>query len=402
MRYSELAILTLRQSPNVARSSGQALLMRAGFINRDNSLTTLGVKTVETIKNLVINSESPFFQDMGLDIYENSEETYVISPLGTVELIFCPSCHHAERADLAPFMKIVQDPTDALPLEGISTPGCSTIDSLARYLQVPSSKTSKAMMVVKAGSDQFVFVVLRGDMQLSESKLRKDLGEFRLATEEEIRKMGAEPGYASPIGLKKLTVWVDDLIPISPNLVAGANKPGFHYRNSNCSRDYVADKILDLSKAESGFPCIRCGQPLKFDNALLLATRKSIEHENLLLALAEIYHDDKGLCLPQKFSPFDVYLMHLPSRELDTKSKAEVLYHELLAREIRVLFDDRDERAGVKFNDADLIGVPLRITVGDRNLKNGMVELKPRTASEAHLLEIEKLGDIKSRTGFWK
>jgi prolyl-tRNA synthetase len=132
-----------------------------------------------------------------------------------------------------------------------------------------------------------------------------------------------------------------------------------------------------------------------------LATRKSINFENLLIALAEIYHDDKGLCLPWKISPFDVHLMHLPSRELDTKTRTDGLYQDLLAKEIDVLFDDRDERAGVKFTDADLIGMPLRITVGDRNLKNGMVELKSRIAGQAHLVEIEKLGEIKSRAAFW-
>ncbi len=376
--------------------------MRAGFINRDNSLTSLGSITVENLKMLSPNSGASFLQGLGLEIYQDHEETYSISSLGDVELIFCPSCRYGDRAEQASFKKMDPDEESKLFLQEISTPGCSTIDSLIEYLQIPASKTSKAMMFVKGGSDQFVFVVIRGDMQLSESKLKQAIGDFRLATVEEILKAGAQPGYASPIGLKKITVWVDDLIPKSYNLVAGANKPGFHYRNSNYSRDYIAERILDLSKAESGYPCIKCGQPLKTGRALLMATRKSIELVNLLFALAEIYHDDKGLCLPRKLSPFDVYLMHLPSSELDTKTMAESLYQDFAAREIPVLFDDRDERAGVKFNDADLIGSPLRITVGDRNLKNGMVELKTRITNQTHLVEIEKLGDTRSRDSFWE
>ncbi|OGO21247.1 MAG: hypothetical protein A2Y54_07705 [Chloroflexi bacterium RBG_16_51_16] len=401
MKYSELAIITLRQSPNIARTIGQAFLMRAGYINRDNSLTPLGSITVENLKMLAANSETSFLQGLGLEIYQDHEETFSISSLGDVELIFCPSCRYGDRAEQATFNKMDPDEESKLPLEEVSTPGCSTIDSLAEYLHIPGSKTSKAMMFVKVGSDQFVFVVIRGDMQLSESKLKKALGDFRLATPEEIQKAGAQPGYASPIGLNNVTVWVDDLIPKSYNLVAGANKPGFHYRNSNYSRDYAAERILDLSKAECGYPCIRCGQPLKSGNALLMATRKSIELGNLLFVLADIYHDDKGLCLPRKLSPFDAYLMHLPSKELDTKAITESLYREFVARDIPVLFDDRDERAGVKFNDADLIGSPLRITVGDRNLKNGMVELKPRITNQTHLVDIEKLGDTRSRDSFW-
>ena len=126
---------------------------------------------------------------------------------------------------------------------------------------------------------------------------------------------------------------------------------------------------------------------------MILATRNEFYFENILSALAETHHDDKGLALPKSAAPFDVYLMHVPGKTMDTRAEAEKIYSELQAAGVPVLFDDRDERAGVKFNDADLIGCPVRITVGERGLQNGMVEVKKRWATQAESVPV---GDIKS------
>jgi prolyl-tRNA synthetase len=256
-------------------------------------------------------------------------------------------------------------------------------------------------MYTRLRDNQFIFVVVRGDMQLSEAKLKQQVGDIRVATTEEIERSGAAAGYASPIGLKETLIVVDDLVPQSQNLVAGANETGYHLKNTNYGRDYSAEIVADLVQANAGDACINCGNPLSVFSAISLATRNGFDFENMLLALAEEHHDPKGLTLPHPAAPFAVYLMHLPGKELDTRAKAEEIYNTLQSAGISVLFDDRDERAGVKFNDADLIGCPIRITVGEKALKEGMVELKPRKDKDNRLINLTSLTGLASQTEFW-
>jgi prolyl-tRNA synthetase len=186
---------------------------------------------------------------------------------------------------------------------------------------------------------------------------------------------------------------VDDLIPNSQNLVAGANETGYHLKNTNCGRDYSAEIVQDLIQARAGDACINCGNPLSILSAISLATRKrkAYDFQNILLALAETYHDTNGLTLPHPAAPCDVYLMQITGKEIDTRAKAEEMYNTLQHAEIPVLFDDREERAGVKFNDADLIGLPIRITVGEKGLKEGMVELKARKEKDNQLVPVDQI-----------
>ena len=246
-------------------------------------------------------------------------------------------------------------------------------------------------MYTRVSDGKFVFVVVRGDMQLSEAKLKSQVGDVRAATAEEILNAGAAAGYASAIGLKDALIVVDDLIPLSQNLVAGANEVGYHLENTNYGRDYSTEIVTDLIQAKEGDACINCGNPLSVLSAIKLASHTEYDFENILLALAETHHDDKGLTLPHPTAPFDVYLMNVPGKELDTRAKAEEIYHSLQSAGISVLFDDRDERAGVKFNDADLIGCPIRVTVGEKALKEGKTELKQRTGKEILLISFENL-----------
>ena len=253
-------------------------------------------------------------------------------------------------------------------------------------------------MYTRISDNKFVFVAVRGDMQLSEAKLKAQVGDVRAARAEEIVSVGAVAGYASVMGLKEALIVVDELIPQSPNLVAGANEAGFHLLNTNYGRDYSAEIIADLIQAKAGDPCAECGNPLSVVSAIALRSGDEYHFENILLALAETHHDDKGLTLPHPAAPFDVYLMHIAGKELDTRAKAEEIYNSLQDAGVSVLFDDRDERAGVKFNDADLIGCPVRVTVGEKGLKEGMVELKERTAKDSTLIPISDLvAKISSR-----
>ncbi len=386
MKYQELQIQTQREFPNNARTQGFGWLVRAGYVTRENEILPLGGQMISRLQNL--STDPSFFSHLTLPIIYNEHETFFALSAGSTEIIHCEFCKYTARLELSQIKKSVFVQEEPQQIEKVLTPECHTIEALASFLNIPKEKTAKALMYTRTADNQFVFVVVRGDMTLSEAKLKDKVGEVRLATAEEITKAGAAAGYASPVGLnaKDALIVVDDLVAQSPNLAAGANETGYHLLNTNCGRDYSPEIVADFIQAKAGDVCINCGQPLSVINSISLATRQELNFENILLALAETHHDDKGLTFPKYAAPFDVYLMHIAGKELDTRTKAEEIYNELTSAGFTVLFDDRDERAGVKFNDADLIGCPVRITVGEKNLKNGMVELKPRKADQNMLI----------------
>jgi prolyl-tRNA synthetase len=389
MKYRDLNIQTQREAPNNARTEGFSFLVRAGYLTRENHPTPLGEVILNHLRDL--SSGSAFLPQLSLTTLGNDDEIFFPINSGPVEVLHCTNCYYTERLELARFAKNPLSKEAELPLEKVLTPDCHTIEALANFLNIPKEKTAKALMYLRLADNRFVFVVVRGDMQLSEAKLKQHVGEVRPATAEEIERSGAAAGYASPVGLKDALIVVDDLIPQSQNLVAGANEAGYHLQNTNYGRDYSAEIVEDFIQAKPEDPCINCGSPISVVSVIVLATRKDYDFQNILLALAETYHDTKGLTLPQPVAPFDVYLMQIPGKELDTRAKAEELYDNLQNAGISVLFDDRDERTGVKFNDADLIGLPVRITIGEKGLKEGMVELKPRKEKENQLLPIDKI-----------
>jgi len=397
MKYRDLQIQTQREFPSNMRTQGFGWLIRAGYITRENELLPLGEGVLERLRAL--SNDSSFFlhpfeslrATLSLPIISNDTETYFPIATGSLEVANCSSCNYTARIELARFAKTALPQEEQLPLEKVLTPDCHTIELLTSFLNVPKEKTAKALMYTRLPDNKFVFAVVRGDMQLSEAKLKKQVGDIRPATVEEIVKSGAAAGYASPVGLKDALIVVDDLIPGSQNLVAGANETGYHLKNTNHGRDYSAEIVADLAQVKLGNACINCENALDVISALPLATRSEIFFENILLALAETHHDDKGLAFPKSAVPFDVYLMHIAGKELDTRAKAEELYNTLQSAGISVLFDDRNERAGVKFNDADLIGCPVRVTVGEKGLQEGKVEMKARNTKENQLVALDEI-----------
>jgi prolyl-tRNA synthetase len=395
MKYRDLNIQTQREAPNNARTEGFSLLVRAGYLTRENIPTFLGEHALNHLQ--LLSADLSFLSQLSLPGIGNNNETFFPIASGSIQIAHCSSCKYTERLELASATKTPPPQEQQLALEKVLTPDCHTIEALASFLGVPKEKTAKALMYTRISDNKFIFVVVRGDMQLSEAKLKVRVGDVRVAMTEEIQRSGAATGYASPIGLKDMLIVVDDLIPQSQNLVAGANEAGYHLKNTNYERDYSAEIIADLIQVKAGDVCINCGNPLSVISADVLTTRKEYGFENILLAVAETHHDDKGLTFPHPAAPFDVYLMHLPGKEMDTRAKAEELYNTLQSAGISVLFDDRDERTGVKFNDADLIGCPLRVTVGEKGLKVGMVELKPRKEKDNQLVAVNNMVEkIKS------
>jgi prolyl-tRNA synthetase len=356
-----------------------------------------------------------------------------LAPAGQDAFVRCDACDYVADQRAATFRKPAA-PTEApQPVKKVATPNARTIEALARFLNLPTHKTAKAVFLVALRDEArecFVFVVIRGDMEVSEAKLMAAVGahSLRPATEEEIRAVGAEPGYASPVGLDKarnrsalpVIVVADDAVPDSPNLVAGANEHGYHLLNTNYGRDYAAHVVADIALAGDGDACPRCSAPLRTAQGVTVghAARLSahdaeaagvtcltadgasrpaligaydISVSRLLACIAEQHHDDKGLIWPVAVAPCHIHLVALAGREGegDATARAEALYDVLRAAGMQVLYDDRAESPGVKFADADLIGLPLRITIAPRSLAAGGVEFKRRDRADKILVPLE-------------
>ena len=358
--------------------------------------------------------------DVGMMGGSASHEFMAFSPNGEDTILICSSCNYAANQEVATFRREPPVSEPQQPLEEVATPNTPTIEALAEFLGIPKSRTAKAVFY-RAGSGRFIFAVIRGDLEVNETKLRKIVQEGTLipATAEEIRGIGAEPGYGSPVGVKEATIVVDESVRDTPNLVAGANKPGYHLKNVNLGRDYQADFVADIASAEDGFPCPNCGEPMRAERAIevgnifKLGTRYSeslgaryldaegkehpivmgsygIGSGRVAATIVEQRHDERGILWPYEVAPFHVSLVSLAKESTDeTAQAADRLYADLQAAGVEVLYDDRvDQSAGVKFADADLIGNPLRVTVSPRTLKQGQVELKGRSESEATLVPL--------------
>lgn len=363
-----------------------------------------------------------------------AHEFMALTEVGEDTLLLCDECGYKANRQVATFKK-PEDKGDAeaLPMMEVATPGVDTIAALANFLDIAQSQTAKALFLVatieEEGEEkqQFVFVVVRGDMELNETKLTNALQarQLRPAQPEEIRAVGAEPGYGSPVGIHRGNVLlvVDDLIPRSPNLVAGANREGWHFKNVNCGRDYEPDLILDVVAAADGHPCPVCSASLRsvrgveVGNIFKLGTKYSEAMEavfldedgksaplvmgcygigagRLMASVIETSNDEDGIVWPMTIAPQQVYLVSLATRRTpEVVETAERVYANLTEVGIEVLYDDRDERAGVKFNDADLLGIPLRLTIGARGVKNGVAELKLRRGRESRELPLNSVVD---------
>lgn len=356
--------------------------------------------------------------DPGLMGGSESHEFMLPSPYGEDSFIQCESGDYAANLEGAVSVKDADPPEPLLPIEELATPGCYTIEAVANFLGVPTRKTAKAVFY-KAG-EELVFVVIRGDLEVNEAKLARALGgvALRPATEEEIEAVGAVPGYASPIGIRRdsVKVVVDDSIPKARNLVAGANREGFHLRNVNFPRDFYADVVADVAVAKEGDRCPRCGAPLKIQRAIelghifKLGTKYSeamgatfldrlgrsrplimgcygIGVGRLLAAVIEAHHDEAGIIWPPSLAPFQVIVSVLDPRETILLAVGERLAHALAEAGLDVLLDDRDQSAGEKFHDAKLLGIPLLVIVGPRAVAQDQVELERRQDGARFVVE---------------
>ena len=365
---------------------------------------------------------------------KGSQEFIMLADAGEDTIILCEGCGYAANAEKSVFRKPPNPAEEPQAVEEVRTLGVKTIVELAEYMDVPVAKTLKTVFYMVDG--ELTFVVIRGDLEVNEIKLSNALGgpsELRLASDDEVAAAGVIAGSASPVGLSGVRVIADDSAALGVNFLAGANRDGYHLRGVNYPRDFAADIMSDIALAQSGFACARCGAELaerrgievghifklgvQYSEALnacftdwqgqrhpIVMGCFGIGIERLLAAAIERNHDEKGIVFPPAIAPYDVHLISL-NRFTDDEARivADRLYDALRHEGLEVLFDERDQSPGVKFNDADLLGMPVRAVVSSRTARRGLVEIKGRIELDATLaLEGDAPAAIRAALAAWK
>ena len=343
----------------------------------------------------------------------HSHEFTVLAEAGESEIAYCSSCDYAasnEKAELRP-MEAPEE--EMLPLEKVTTPECRTIELVAEYLHTPITKNIKAV-AFQNEKDELVLAFVRGDHEVNDVKLQNAVGaiELHMASEESIVAANGMPGFMSPIGINKDTkIVVDSTVMNMYNAVAGANEKDVHYKNVNPKRDFKDVIVTDIRLIKEGDPCPHCGQPVKMTRGIeagqvfTLGTKYSealhatfldengkekplvmgcygIGVSRTMAASIEQNNDEHGIIWPRAIAPYEVVIVPVNAKVPEQLGLAEEIYDTLRQAGVDVLLDDRKERAGVKFKDADLIGYPLRITVGPKAIDENQIEVRVRRTGE--------------------
>ncbi len=351
-----------------------------------------------------------------------SAEFMVKSEYGEDEVVFCDTCSYAANMEKAPSTPEKAEVEDAKGLEKVETPNAKTIDELIKFFNITPKKFAKTL-IYKA-DDKVVAVMVRGDREVNETKVTNTIGgavEFELADEKTVKEATtAEIGFAGPMGIKVDFLLVDEEVSNMYNFVVGANETGYHYVNVNYGRDFDGT-IGDFRNVTSEDKCPKCGgkvtiaRGIEVGHIFKLGTKYSesmgavfsdedgkskplimgcygIGVNRTMASIIEQHHDENGIVWPLAVAPYHVIVIPAVSKNEEQMKAAEELYNSLKEIGVEVLLDDRNERAGVKFKDADLIGIPMRITVG-RMVSEGKVEFKIRSNSEVEEIEISSVID---------
>jgi len=347
----------------------------------------------------------------------------------------CPHCHYSANLEVASSTPPLKNVYDEESIEKISTPHITTIEGLCNYLNIESEQTAKAVLYKGKNSHRLIICFIRGDRKVSEQKVKKTLQEdIRPAKNQEIFDVGAFPGFTGAINLKMQNVHiiVDQTLVDHPSVVIGANEKDCHYRHFNFKRDVfnqylVTEKpssvVADILAVQEGDPCPKCQKSLtKFRgievaNIFHLGTKYSEQMKasfvnskgriqpfkmacygigvtRLLASVVEEHHDEHGIIFPLSIAPFAIYLCVIQYREASVKKIADSLYNKLQSRGLDVLFDDRDQKPGVQFSDADLIGLPVRMLLSPKTISQGEIEIKLRKNHKTTKIPIENSLDF--------
>ena len=382
----------------------------------------------------------PVEADSGQIGGNHTHEFMALAQAGEAEIVSCSKCDYAADIEKAVPQAVEMPAEDAKDVELIETPNCSTIEDLAQFLHIPVEKTIKAVAFTIDG-EKTVLCMVRGDHEVNDVAVQNFVGGnvIEPATEDELKAHGLQPGYMSPMGADKpdnetFFVLVDPSAMNVPNGVTGANKAGYHYQNVNPSRDFKDVTATTIRNMVEGDKCPHCGalveivRGIEVGQVFELGTKYSealhatfldqngkakpyvmgcygIGVTRTIAAAIEQFHDEHGIMWPVAIAPFEVAIVPVSSKDQDQVRIAGDLYQALQAAKADVLLDDRNERAGVKFNDADLIGYPVRITAGKKSASEGTVEIKVRRTGEQEVVPIDQavarvqaiLADLRSK-----
>tara|TARA_B100000029_G_scaffold295336_1_gene288655 strand:+ start:1926 stop:3626 length:1701 start_codon:yes stop_codon:yes gene_type:complete len=383
----------------------------------------------------MVSAYQSIFSRCGLDVRavdadsgaiggKDSQEFILLTDTGEDEIVLCGSCDYAANMEKAQSnIESVIDDTKG-GLKEVYTPGIKTIDALSKEFHVPQTKILKSVAYVADGA--LVLVMIRGDLDVNETKLVNYLGaqNIHIATDVELREEGLIPGFISPLGLEGVRVVGDHSVVPELDVIVGANREDYHYTGARHGFDFTIAESVDLNRVQEGQECVECGGKLTINKGVevghvfKLGTKFSetfgatfldsdgtekpmimgcygIGVGRILGAAVESNHDDKGIVFPKAISPAQVIIVALNTDDATVDAAANLLYETLIGQGIEVIIDDRDESPGVKFADADLIGIPFRATISARSIKNGnTVEIKNRMDGNDQLIHLP-LDDVE-------
>ena len=369
----------------------------------------------------------PVEADTGAIGGSNSHEFTALSEVGESEIAYCEKCSMAATTERAECVDAPADTEEMLPMEEVNTPGTKTIEAVADFLGMPQTKTIKALLFVtydeEGNEKEYVAAFVRGDRELNMTKLINALNipEHAIEFADEAKmsqKTGCVGGFTGPVGLHDCKVVVDSELTGLRNLCAGANKENYHVKNVNYGRDYKGDIVTDLKLLKEDDPCPVCGAPVKhargievgqvfklgtkYSQAMNAVYKDENQQDRLIVmgcygigvtrtlsAIVEQHHDENGIIWPMSVAPYHVIITLVKPGDETQEAVAEEIYSRLSDAGVEVLLDDRDERPGVKFKDADLLGIPVRITVGKR-APEGVVEYKLRREAEKQEMSVSE------------
>lgn len=369
----------------------------------------------------------PVEADSGAIGGKDSQEFIYLNENGEDEVLLCSSCGYAANAEKATFRAEPPVAAEPAPVERVDTPGVGTIASLAAFLGVEERQTVKAVFYAADGEP--VFVAIRGDLEVNETKLRNLLKAVELEPMDDgaVARHGLVAGSASPVGLEGMRVVADTSAREAVNLVGGANEPDAHLLNLNYGRDWTATLVDDIALAEGGHRCLSCEGTLDVRSGMELghvfklgstyAEALDVRYldgegerhhavmgcygigvDRLLAAVLEANHDEDGIIWPATLAPFDVHVVVLGGDKPEVEEALGELEAALEAAGLEALVDDRDESPGAKFKDADLLGMPVRLTVSPRALGQGGIEVQARASGEREVVPLgEVVGRIRER-----
>lgn len=365
---------------------------------------------------------SPVQADSGAMGGSASAEFMVKSEVGEDEIVFCSGCDYAANIEKATSVNHEASTEEMKEMSEIETPNVHTIEELQEFFKMDGGQFAKTLIYYADGKT--VAVVVRGDRDVNETKVANAIGgavEFELASEDTIKAVtGAEVGFAGPIGIKTDYLFIDQEVVDQRNVIIGANKTGYHIQNVNFGRDFEG-QVGDFRNVQEGDKCPKCGQPLEImrgvevGHIFKLGTKYSesmgatfldqngksqpiimgcygIGVERTVAAVIEQHHDENGIIWPLAIAPYHVVVVPVNVKKEEHLKNAEKIYDELQAAGVEVLLDDRNERAGFKFKDSDLLGIPMRITVG-KDITDGKVEFKLRKESDKELISVDEVLD---------